>query len=215
MTEQLGLFDIIDSASGFADLDAARAEARTCTRCALAETRRQVVFGVGPAAARLMIVGEGPSEADDASGAPFSGPSGRVLDSWLAALGRQRDDVWLTNIVRCRAALLEGGRLRNRPPRQAEINACRLWMDSELALLRPAVVLCAGATPAKALLGRDFRLTADRGRWLALADGTPVLATYNAAYVLRLEGDDRTRAEHEVALDLASVRDRLEALASG
>lgn len=209
MTEQLGLFDAPADSGPFSTLEEARAAARGCTRCPLADTRRQVVFGNGPATARLMIVGEGPSEADDASGLPFSGPSGRVLDAWLDALRLTREQVWLTNVVRCRPALLEGGRLRNRPPRGAEVSACRLWMDTELALVRPAALLLVGSTPAKALFGRDFKLTTDRGRWLTACDGTPALATYNPAYVLRLEGDDRTRAEHEVALDLASVRERL------
>lgn len=211
MGEQLELFgDPSGAAAPLPSLDAARAAARTCTRCDLAATRRQVVFGVGPADAQLMVVGEGPSEADDASGQPFSGPTGRLLDAWLRTIGLDRRQVWLTNIVRCRAAQVEGGRLRNRPPRQAEIAACRYWMELELRLVRPRVVLCLGATAARALIGRDFQLTAERGRWRALPDSTPALATYNPAYVLRLEGDARARAEHEVALDLASVRARLQ-----
>lgn len=207
--QQLDLFGPPGDSGPFSSLDEARAAARACVRCPLSTTRRQVVFGTGLATARLMVVGEGPSEADDASGAPFSGPSGRVLDAWLQALGLTRQQVWLTNIVRCRPAVAEGGRLRNRPPRQSEMAACSLWMDAELALVRPAMVLCVGATAAKALIGRDFKITADRGRWLTTRDGTPALATYNPAYVLRLEGDDRTRAEHEVLLDLASVKERL------
>lgn len=212
MGEQLELFgEPAGAPASFTSLDAARAAARTCTRCDLAATRRQVVFGLGPGDAALMVVGEGPSEADDASGRPFSGPTGRLLDAWLHAIGLTRGQVWLTNIVRCRAAQVEGGRLRNRPPRPAEIAACRCWMDLELRLVRPRVVLCLGATAARALIGRGFQLTAERGRWHVLPDGTAALATYNPAYVLRLEGDARARAEHEVALDLASVRDRLAA----
>ncbi|MBX5492671.1 MAG: uracil-DNA glycosylase [Chloroflexi bacterium] len=214
MGEQLELFgEPAGAAAPFASVDIARAAARTCTRCDLAATRRQVVFGLGPAHAALMVVGEGPSEADDASGQPFSGPTGRLLDAWLRAIGLERSQVWLTNVVRCRAAQVEGGRLRNRPPRPAEIAACRYWMDIELRLVRPRAVLCLGATAARALLGRGFQLAAERGRWRALADGTPALVTYNPAYVLRLEGDAHARAEHEVALDLASVRERL--LAAG
>ena len=92
-----------------------------CVRCDLANSRQQVVFGEGAPTARLMIVGEGPSEADDASGHPFSGPSGRLLGRWLQEMGLTREEVWLTNIVRCRPAVAEGGRLRNRPPRAGEI----------------------------------------------------------------------------------------------
>ncbi len=209
MDQQLGLFDAVPAAAPFADLAAAREAARGCVRCDLAATRKQVVFGEGRAAPRLMIVGEGPSEADDNSGHPFSGPSGRVLDAWLVTLGLSREEVWLTNVVRCRPTQQEGNRLRNRPPRSGEIQACRLWMDAERQLVRPGLILCVGATAARALLGRDFKMTRDRGRWLETADGVPALATYNPAYVLRLEDDARARGEAEVTADLASVRERL------
>jgi uracil-DNA glycosylase family protein len=209
MNQQLGLFDSPTGVESFNSIDEAREAARGCVRCDLANTRRQVVFGEGMVAPRLMIVGEGPSEADDASGHPFSGPSGKLLERWLGELGLGRDAVWLTNVVRCRPTQLEGSRLRNRPPRSAEIQACRLWMDTERTLVRPALILCVGATAGRALLGRDFKMTRDRGRWLATADGTPTLATYNPAYVLRLEDAAREQAEAEVAADLASIRDRL------
>ena len=210
MDQQLELFQDPVGVTAFDSVDDARSAARACVRCDLSTTRRQVVFGVGAAPARLMIIGEGPSEADDASGEPFSGPSGRVLGAWLEALGLARHEVWLSNVVRCRPAVLEGGRLRNRPPRAAEIAACRLWMDTEQRLVHPSVILCVGATAGRAVLGKDFKMTRDRGRWLRAADDTPTLATYNPAYVLRLEGDERDRAESEVASDLASVKARLE-----
>jgi uracil-DNA glycosylase len=210
MGHQLDLFAPAPDAPTFATIDAARTAARACQRCDLATTRRQVVFGEGGDGPALMIVGEGPSEADDASGHPFSGPSGRLLERWLEALGLDRQRVWLTNVVRCRPAQVDGARLRNRPPRAAEAQACRTWMDVECALVRPRLVLCVGATAARALLGRDFKITRDRGRWLALVDGTPALATYNPAYVLRLEDAAREEAEWQVSADLASVRGRLE-----
>ncbi len=209
MDQQLELFASTPQATGFNSLDAARDAASGCVRCDLATTRQQVVFGEGVATARLVIVGEGPSEADDASGHPFSGPSGRLLGRWLEDMGLRRDQVWLTNIVRCRPAIAEGNRLKNRPPRAGEIAACRLWMDTELGLLRPEAILCVGATPGRALLGRDCKMTRDRGQWLRAADGTPSLATYNPAYVLRLEAEARDRAEEEVTMDLASIRARL------
>lgn len=210
MDQQLELFQQPVGVTAFSSLDEARTAALACVRCDLSTTRRQVVFGIGAASARLMIVGEGPSEADDASGEPFSGPSGRLLGAWLEALSLARDEVWLTNVVRCRPAVLEGGRLRNRPPRAPEVAACRLWMHTELRLVRPSVILCVGATPGRAILGRDFKMTRDRGQWLRAPDGTATLATYNPAYVLRLEGNERERAENEVAGDLASVKHQLE-----
>jgi uracil-DNA glycosylase family 4 len=209
MDQQLDLFAAEPGATAFDSLDQARAAARGCVRCDLAQSRRQVVFGEGAAVSRLAIVGEGPSEADDASGHPFSGPSGRLLGRWLQDMSLSRDDVWLTNVVRCRPAVHEGGRLKNRPPRAGEIAACQLWTETELRLVPPEVILCVGATAGRAILGNAFKMTRDRGQWLRAADCTPTLATYNPAYVLRLEGDARERAEAEVAMDLASVRERL------
>ena len=106
MERQLELFQEPGGAGPFGSLEEARAAARGCLRCDLAATRRQVVFGEGPAIARLVVVGEGPSEADDASGHPFSGPSGRLLRTWLQALGLAREEVWLTNVLRCRPTAL-------------------------------------------------------------------------------------------------------------
>src|SRR5256885_371158 len=118
----------------FTDIAAAREAARGCVRCDLSQTRRQVVFGEGAPRARLLILGEGPSEADDRSGHPYSGPSGSLLAAWLTRLGLAREDVWLTNVVRCRSAAMVNGRLKNRPPADPEAKACRFWLDTELAL---------------------------------------------------------------------------------
>jgi DNA polymerase len=209
MERQLDLFAPAPELTAFDCLETARRAARECVRCDLAATRQRVVFGEGAVDARLVIVGEGPSESDDASGHPFSGPSGRLLGSWLAAMGLTREAVWLTNVVRCRPAVAERGRLRNRPPRAGELAACRFWLDAELQLLAPEAILCVGATAGRAIVSRDFKMTRDRGQWLTATDGTPTLTTYNPAYVLRLEGTDRDRAEAEVAADLATMRDRL------
>lgn len=196
----------------YASLAAARADCLTCTRCDLALTRTLVVFGAGDPAARLMIVGEGPSEADDASGLPFSGPSGVVLDQWLAALGVDRDQVWLTNVVRCRAASpTERGRLVNRPPTVREMAACRDWLLTEIAFVRPAAILGLGGTAGKALLGKGFTLTQSRGRWADGPDGIATLITFLPAYLMRLEEPELSRAQALVDADLAAVRDRLAA----
>ncbi len=211
MNRQLDQFGEPDGRPAFASLAEARAAAQTCARCALATTWRAVVFGSGGTAARLVVVGEGPSEVDELSGRPFSGPAGRLLDAWLKVVGLGPEHVWLTNAVRCPPARLEGGQLQSRPPHLAEVAACQHWMDVELRLLPVEVVLCVGATAARALMGRDFQLARDRGRWRHTANGTPALATYNPAYVLRLDGEARRRAEAAVADDLASVRARLQA----
>jgi DNA polymerase len=197
------------AAAPFADLAAAREVARDCIRCGLSQTRRQVVFGEGAPRARLLILGEGPSEADDRGGHPFSGPSGSLLAAWLTRLGLNRDEVWLTNVVRCRPAALVSGRLKNRPPTDAEAGACRFWLDTELALVRPAVILALGGSAGKALLGKGFKITRERGRWHDGPRGTAVLTTFHPAYLLRLEGDDLARIEAVVDADLDLVKARL------
>ena len=193
----------------FDNLDAAREAARGCVRCDLSTTRRQVVFGEGSPRARLLILGEGPSEMDDRSGHPFSGPSGRLLETWFARLDLRREEVWLTNVVRCRPSEAVGGRLKNRPPREKEAAACRVWLDTELALVRPEVVLALGGTAGKALLGKGFKITQERGKWQEGPHGAAVLTTFHPAYLLRLEDDALARAEAAVNEDLAAVKARL------
>jgi len=141
------------------DLERAREIAAGCVRCPLKETRTQVVFGEGNPGARLMLVGEGPGEEEDARGRPFVGRAGQLLDSALAEAGIPRDAVWVTNTVRCRPTKIEAGRVANRPPRVGEIRACAVWMETELRLVAPRVVVCLGAVAAKALIGKEFRLT--------------------------------------------------------
>jgi uracil-DNA glycosylase family 4 len=194
----------------FADLATARAAAQSCVRCDLSETRRQVVFGVGAPSARLLILGEGPSEMDDRSGEPFSGPSGSLLETWLVRLGLRREEVWLTNVVRCRPAARKDGRLKNRPPTDREANACHFWLDTEIALVRPAVILALGGSAGKALLGKGFKITQERGRWHTGPGGSAILTTFHPAYLLRLEDPELARATAVVELDLDAIRARLE-----
>src|SRR5437879_3309784 len=135
-----------------ARLAAVRAEALGCQRCDLWRTRTQVVFGTGNPAAELMLVGEGPGEQEDEEGLPFVGRAGRLLDRLLAGAGLSREELWLTNVVKSRPVAFVGGRAKNRPPRTGEIRACAVWLDSELELVDPTVVLCVGATAAKRLI---------------------------------------------------------------
>src|SRR5919108_6072857 len=119
-------------------IDAVRAEALGCVRCRLSEGRvQQVVFGEGNPHALLMIVGEGPGEEEEAQGRPFVGRAGKLLDRLLAEVGIQRDDIWVTNVVRDRPKQLAGGVVKNRPPPADEIRACSLWMTAELHFVRP------------------------------------------------------------------------------
>lgn len=193
----------------FTDLAAARAAAQGCVRCGLSQTRRRVVFGAGEERARLLILGEGPSETDERTGLPFSGPSGTLLATWLESLGLSRDEVWITNVVRCRPTGIVGGRAKNRPPTDAEARSCRHWLDTELALVRPAVVLALGGSAGKAMLGKGFTITQERGRWHQGPFGIAVLTTFHPAYLLRLEGEDLARTEAIVAQDLELLKVRL------
>jgi uracil-DNA glycosylase family 4 len=151
---------------------------------------RRPVFGTGSVTPRLCIVGEGPAERDESTGRPFSGPAGALLERALAEAGADPATVWLTNVLKCRAVVRREGRWVNRPPTDAELAAALPLLHEELAILRPPVMLCLGATAARALLGKGFTFSRDRGRWFPLPAGPRVLATYLPAYVLRREGPD-------------------------
>lgn len=170
---------------------------------------RQPVFGTGAATPRLAIVGEGPAERDERTGRPFSGPAGDLLFRALGEAGIRQEDVWLTNVLKCRVLKQQGGRWVNRPPTDAEVAAAMPVLDEELALLRPAAVLCLGATAARALLGKGFKFTSERGRWFPTLSGWRVLATYLPAYVLRREGPDFDEAYAAMLSDFRTVAEAI------
>lgn len=151
---------------------------------------RRPVFGTGAIRPRLVVVGEGPAERDESTSRPFSGPAGDLLRRVLAEAGVPPDGVWFTNVLKCRAVALQAGRWVNRPPTEVELAAALPVLHEELRLLRPPVVLCLGATAARALLGPDFNFSRDRGRWFQPVGGPPVLVTYLPAYVLRRRDAD-------------------------
>lgn len=192
-------------------MQALKVHASTCTACDLAKTRANVVFGSGDATAKLAIVAEGPSAADNHTTFPFSGPAGDLLDEVLAANALTRADIWLTNIIKCRAASLKGGVLKNRPPKASEIKACAKWLDGELTLLLPSVILCMGAPAAKTLIDRNFRITEERGVWFTDTHYAPfAMATFNPAYVLRQEGENFTALRQIVIDDIAEAVRKLQ-----
>lgn len=176
--------------TGKPPLDAMRTEARGCVRCRLSETRTQVVVGDGNPGAVLMLVGEGPGAQEDEAGRPFVGRSGKLLDEALREAGISRGDLYITNTVRCRPVEIDGGRFRNRPPKADETRACAVWMTSELELVDPRVVACIGGAAAKALIGRDFKITRHRGELIPGKDGRQYIATYHPSYLLRLRSAD-------------------------
>ena len=133
-------------------LAALHAQADACRRCAIATTRNKIVCGVGDPDSPLMIVGEGPGENEDLKGEPFVGRAGELLTKMLAAIGLSREDVFSTNTIKCRASTEENGRVFNRAPMQEEIANCREYLDREIAIVKPKVILALGAPAAKSFL---------------------------------------------------------------
>ena len=192
-------------------MDALKAEAIECTACELSESRKNVVFGSGDPTSKLVIVAEGPSASDDITTHPFSGPSGDLLDDVLEANGLTRDQLWLTNVIKCRAAEQKGRVLKNRPPKTSEIKACSKWLDGELTLITPSVILCMGAPAAKTLIHKGFRITQERGMWFTDTLYAPfTMATFNPAYVLRMEGDDFIQGRQTLIDDIAEAKRKSE-----
>jgi uracil-DNA glycosylase len=185
---------------------AVRDEARDCPRCDLALGRTQVVFGEGALPARIMLVGQGPGEVEDEQGHPFVGPSGRLLDEALAEAGLRREDLYITNIVRCFPYKLVRGRKVNRAPLAGERKACAPWMEAELALAAPRIVVAVGGPAAQALIDRKFKITQQRGTWHDGPNGTRATATYHPSYLLRLRGADPAAFERAWAAWLEDWR---------
>lgn len=197
----------------YTSLDEVREAASGCQACGRARQRTQVVFGDGDPAARLMLVAEYPSQTDDGTGRPFTGPAGNLLDELLEECGVSRDQLWITNLVRCYAT--ETGRPgdRIRGAARREIDACRVWMDLELQFVDPSVVLAIGAPAATVMLGSDFRLSEQRGTWKRGMDGRWLSATLQPAYLLRLgQHDPPAAAEWRklIAADIAAAVERAE-----
>jgi uracil-DNA glycosylase len=161
--------------------------AKTCKACDLWKLGTQTVFGEGPARARVMFVGEQPGDSEDRAGHPFVGPAGRLLDEVLVEVGIDRSQVYVTNVVKHFkwVAAQRGKRRIHKKPRQSEIEACRPWLDAELYVVKPQVLVCLGASAAQALLGKDFRVTRDRGTLMKSNLAPHVLATAHPASILR------------------------------
>jgi len=165
-------------------------EAAGCMRCGLAESRTKVVFGEGNPEAPLVFVGEGPGQHEDATGRPFVGRAGALLDECLRACGMTRRHVYICNIIKCRACLLEAGRIQNRPPRLDEVEACAPWLDQQLRTIDPLVIVCLGAPAANALIHRNFRIMQERGKWFTdCRYARYATAALHPAFILRQEGD--------------------------
>jgi DNA polymerase len=168
-----------------------------CTRCRLSEQRRHIVVGEGRAAAPVLFIGEGPGAEEDRTGRPFVGQAGQLLDAMIFALGFDRSEVYIGNVVKCRPP-------GNRDPKDDEMAACGAFLERQIALIQPRVIVALGRVAARHLTGTSQPMGALRGRWASFR-GFPLLPTFHPAYLLR-----NPAAKREVWNDLKAVRKRLD-----
>ncbi len=182
-------------------MDALREECLRCEKCGLGRTRTNLVFGTGNEKAKLMFVGEGPGEQEDLQGVPFVGRAGKLLDDMLAMFGLSRADVYIANIVKCRPP-------KNRDPLPEESEACYPWLEKQIALIRPRLLVCLGRIAAMRFIDPHYRISREHGQWVE-RDGMEITAVYHPAALLR---DPRRRPEafddmKEIARKLRELSD--------
>lgn len=170
-----------------------------CRKCALCETRHNVVFGVGDRTSPVMLIGEGPGEQEDLRGEPFVGPAGKLLDDMLELIDLDRSKVYIANMVKCRPP-------RNRDPLNLEQEACRRWLNNQIELVQPEIIICLGRVAAMGMIRPDFRITKEHGQWFRI-NGRDYMAIYHPSALLR---DASKRPETFV--DLRTIRERLREL---
>jgi|ERR1043166_8071922 DNA polymerase len=187
-----------------------RQTAATCKACDLWKLGKQTVFGEGRRESKVMFVGEQPGFQEDIAGRPFVGPAGRVLDQALQESGIDRQTVYVTNVVKHFKWKPVGKRHMHDTPNASEIAACRPWLDAEIATVKPEVIVCLGRTAAQALLGRDFRVTQDRGKFVQSNLAPRVLATVHPSSLLRApDPETRHRETKRFVEDLKKVAEIL------
>ena len=172
-----------------------REASQGCRGCPLYKNATQTVFGEGKKSAKIVLVGEQPGNDEDLAGHPFVGPAGRILDQALEAAGIDRSTTYVTNVVKHFKWEPKGKRRMHKKPNAREIAACRPWLDTEIALVKPRAIVCLGATAAQALLGRQFKVTAHRGEFIPSPLAPLVLATVHPSSILRAPDDDTRRLE--------------------
>jgi uracil-DNA glycosylase family protein len=193
-----------------------REAARGCRGCHLWMPATQTVFGEGPRTAEVMLVGEQPGDLEDRAGHPFVGPAGKLLDTALTQAGIDRTRVYVTNSVKhFKFVTIERGRRLHKKPTTAEVRACNPWLQEEIRLIKPRVIVALGATAAQTLLGKQFRVTQDRGKPIASELAEAVIATVHPSAVLRAPDDRRDEARQEFIADLKRVAAYLSRAHSG
>ena len=187
-----------------------KSAARGCRACHLWRRATQTVFGEGSAGAEVMLVGEQPGNDEDLAGHPFVGPAGRILNDALAQAGIARESTYVTNVVKHFKWEPRGKRRIHAKPKAGEIAACRPWLDAEISAVHPRVIVCLGATAARALLGNAFKVSIDRGRFVQLPFAPLVTATVHPSSILRApDADARREAMRAFVTDLKKVKARL------
>ena len=181
--------------------DTLKTECASCRACPLCEGRHNLVFGVGNEQADLMFIGEGPGEQEDLQGVPFVGPAGKLLDSMLEMIDLDRSKIYIANMVKCRPP-------HNRDPQGSEMSACRPWLERQIALVNPRLIVCLGRISAAALIREDFRITREHGHWFDIGNRR-ILATFHPSALLR----DPSRRP-EAFMDLREIRKEYRALQS-
>jgi DNA polymerase len=182
-------------------LNKVREAAADCRACPLWKTGTQTVFGEGGRTAKVMFVGEQPGNDEDLAGRPFVGPAGKLLDVSLVEAGIDRDEVYVTNVVKHFKWEPKGKRRIHKKPNAREIAACRPWLEAELDLIKPEVLVCLGATAAQALLGSNFKVSQQRGEFVDSPLAGHVMATVHPSSILRAPDDETRRAERKRFVD--------------
>lgn len=191
-------------------LEHAAGVAAACRKCAIGAQRRNNVYGEGDPCAQLMVIGEGPGETEDLLGRPFVGRAGQLLDKMLGAIDLAREDVYICNTVKCRPTLPGPRGPKNRAPEPLEMSNCRPYLDEQIDIIHPRVILALGAPAAKTFLGRDFQITKMRGQWYEGPQGIPLMVTFHPAYLLRQTGGELTAVKRMVWNDLKAIRTKLD-----
>jgi DNA polymerase len=183
-----------------------------CTRCPLYRDATQAVPGEGPSRATLMLVGEQPGDKEDLAGKPFVGPAGRVLDQALRDAGLPRDETYITNAVKHFKHEMRGKRRLHKRPNNYEIERCKIWLDDERRIVKPASIIALGVSAARSLTGKTVTIGKMRGKPLTLADGTRLFVTVHPSALLRIQSDDDKRAAYrQFVADLKNAAEEIAA----
>ncbi len=178
-------------------------QVKACVLCQLHKTRTNVVFGEGNSAAALMLIGEGPGEVEDQNGRPFVGPAGQKLDEILASVGIMREEVYITNVVKCRPP-------GNREPLSGEMERCRPYLEAQIALINPQIILSLGNVPTRTLLNTNDGITMLRGQFKRWRGGIDVFPIFHPSYLLRYQSREKGSPKYLTWIDIQKVKERLD-----